>query len=128
MRSHRNRLRLIFSPTAGGGLTGCATRLACRCEQRHGSRAHLARGGARAHFSVRDAISERPVATLSLIWIDDYWHIDQLKGLRNAEVAIHQAIYFDGEETVIDIEMTELYFAAQELPLRYRRAWAVEQH
>ncbi len=82
--------------------------------------AHLARGGARAHFSVRDAISERPVATLSLIWIDDYWHIDQLKGLRNAEVAIHQAIYFDGEETVIDIEMTELYFAAQELFQRYR--------
>jgi hypothetical protein len=62
-----------------------------------------------------------------LIWIDDYWHIDQLKGLRNADVAIHQAIYFDGEETVIDTEMTELYFAAQEL-LRYRRAWAMEQH
>lgn len=79
-------------------------------------------------FSVRDAISGQPVATLSLIWIDDYWRIDQLKGLRNAEVAIHQAIYFDGEETVIDIEMTELYFAAQELLLRYRRAWAMEQH
>ena len=28
--------------------------------------------------------------------------------------------YFDGEETVIDIELTELYFAAQELLLRYR--------
>ena len=40
---------------------------------------------------MRDAISERPVATLSLIWIDDYRHIDQLKGLRNAEVAIHVA-------------------------------------
>ena len=77
---------------------------------------------------MRDAISERPVATLSLIWIDDYWHIDQLKGWRNAEGAIHQAIYFDGEETVIDIEMTELYFATQELLLRYRRAWAMEQH
>jgi hypothetical protein len=48
--------------------------------------------------------------------------------LRNAEVAIHQAIYLDGEETVIDIEVTELYFAAQELLLRYRSAWAMEQH
>ena len=36
--------------------------------------------------------------------------------------------HFDGEETVIDIEMTELYFAAQELLQRYRSAWAMEQH
>ena len=79
-------------------------------------------------FSVRDAISEQSVATLSLIWIDNYRHLDQLKGLRNTEVAIHDAIYFDGEEAVIDIEMTELYFAAQELLQRYRSACAMEQH
>jgi len=88
----------------------------------------ICRGDIARVFSVRDTISERPVATLSLIWIDDYWHLDQLKGVRNAEVAHYEEICFDGDETVVAIEMTEMYFAAQELLQRYRKAWLMERH
>ena len=48
-------------------------------------------------FSVRDALTQKRIATLSLIWEIDYWHFDQMKGVRNAEVAWDELTYFNGE-------------------------------
>lgn len=74
-------------------------------------------------FSVRD-ISGHRVATASLIWRDDYWHLEQVKGHENAEVLESENTYFDGNSTVTELAPTELYFVGQEILQRYRSAWS----
>lgn len=74
-------------------------------------------------FSVRDALSQKRIATLSLIWEDDYWHLDQVKGFRNAEIACNERSFFDGEQTVTELYLTDLYYAAMELVELYRDEW-----
>lgn len=74
-------------------------------------------------FSVRDADGNR-VATLSLIWRDDYWHLEQIKGHRNAEVLESEDTYYDGNSTVTVLEPTELYYVGQEVLRQYRQAWS----
>lgn len=76
-------------------------------------------------FSVRDALTQTRIATLSLIWSSNYWHLDQLKGLRNTEVICEELTFFDGERTVTGSELTDIYFAALELVQRYREAWLI---
>jgi hypothetical protein len=74
-------------------------------------------------FSVRDAMTMERVATLSLIWEDDYWHLDQIKGMRNVEVVCQELTHFDGEQTVTEIFVADVHYAAMELVQRYREAW-----
>jgi hypothetical protein len=74
-------------------------------------------------FSVRDALNLERVATLSLIWENDYWHLDQIKGMRNVEVICQELTHFDGEQTVTEILVTDVHYAAMELVQRYREAW-----
>lgn len=78
-------------------------------------------------FSVRDALTMQRVATLSLIWENDYWRFDQMKGVRNTEVVCEERTYFDGEQLEIDIDFTDLHYAAQELIQLYREAWLQAQ-
>lgn len=74
-------------------------------------------------FSVRDALTQKRIATLSLIWENDYWHLDQIKGLRNCEVDCVELTYFNGERMVTETEFTDLHYAALELVQCYRMAW-----
>lgn len=73
-------------------------------------------------FSIRDLACRR-VATASLIWRDDYWHLDQIKGPRNAEVLESERTFFDGDSTVTVIEQTEVYYVGHEVLRLYRQAW-----
>lgn len=73
-------------------------------------------------FSMRD-LAGRRVATASLIWRDDYWHLDQIKGPRNAEVLESECTFFDGDSTVALIEETEVYYVGHEVLRLYRQAW-----
>lgn len=74
-------------------------------------------------FSIRDLSGHR-LATASLIWREDYWHLEQIKGLRNAEVLESESTFFDGSSRVTLLEPTELYYIGQEILLRYRCAWS----
>lgn len=74
-------------------------------------------------FSVRDALTQKRIATLSLIWENNYWHFDQMKGVRNAEVVWEELTYFTGEVTVTNMDFTDLHYAALELVQCYREAW-----
>lgn len=78
-------------------------------------------------FSVRNAADQKRIATLALECWNDEWQLEQVKGLRNGEV-LHQALtYFDGEQTVSDIQFTDLYYAAMYLVQHYREAWREKQ-
>lgn len=101
----------------GRGMNNCVGRYDELC---HG-------GGVRV-FSIQNEFGTR-VATASLIWRDDYWYLDQVKGWANAEVVEDEEIpLFNGDSTVIHIEQTDLYFVAQELLQRYRSAWSERLH
>ena len=84
------------------------------------------RGLARV-FSIRDLSGNR-VATASLIWLDDYWHLEQVKGHENAEVLESEETFFNGNSTVTQLEPTELHFVGQEILQRYRSAWSDRLH
>ena len=73
-------------------------------------------------FSIRD-LSNKRMATISLLWRDDYWHLEQIKGLQNADVLESESTFFDGNTTVTLLEPTELHFVSQEVLRRYRSAW-----
>jgi len=74
-------------------------------------------------FSVRNAADQKHIATLALECWNNEWKLEQVKGLRNAEV-LHQALtYFDGDQTVSDIQFTDLYYAVMYLVQHYREAW-----
>ena len=76
-------------------------------------------------FSIRDALSQMRIATLSLIWENNYWQLDQMKGPRNTEVICNERTYFNGEQTVTETDFTDLHYAALELVQRYREAWLI---
>lgn len=73
-------------------------------------------------FSMQDLVGRR-IATASLIWRDDYWHIDQIKGAHNAEVLESEHTFFDGDSTETLIEQTEVYYVGHEILRLYRQAW-----
>lgn len=79
------------------------------------------RGLARV-FSIRDLFGHR-VATASLIWRNDYWHLEQVKGVMNGNVLDCVETFFDGESTMTAMEPTDLYFVSQTLLQSYRSAW-----
>jgi hypothetical protein len=72
-------------------------------------------------FSIRDLLDRR-LATMSLKWANDYWRLDQLGGVRSADVGLIVETYFDGERTVTRIEQAELYYVAHEVLRLYRHA------
>lgn len=80
-----------------------------------------AKGRARV-FSIRDLIG-KPLATMSLIFQDEHWHLEQIKGVANAEVCTSEEMYYDGEHTVTQLDMTDMYYVAYDVALRYRKAW-----
>jgi hypothetical protein len=73
-------------------------------------------------FSTRDPLDHR-VATLSLVFRDDYWHLEQIKGFANKDVSITEDVYYDGERTVVQNDMTDLHYVAHEVLRCYRKAW-----
>ena len=79
------------------------------------------RGEARV-FSVRDSEAHR-VATISLAWKDDYWYLEQMKGMANEEVQHLQSAY-EGDALEGSLEPTDLYYVGQEVLQRYRAAWS----
>lgn len=87
-----------------------------------GSYEKLCRDGFIRVFSIRDLLGNR-VATLSLLFYDGDWHLEQIKGYSNAEVCIAEEVYYDGEQTQTWIEMTDLHYVAYEVLRCYRKAW-----
>lgn len=73
-------------------------------------------------FSVRNLLGHR-VATLSLIFRDDYWHLEQIKGVANEDVSIAEELYYDGDRTVTQLDMTDMHYVAHEVLRCYRGAW-----
>lgn len=73
-------------------------------------------------FSVRDSVARR-IATVSLVWQDDYWQLEQVKGPSNAEVLHTTRGNCECESMTESLELTDLYFVSQEILQRYRVAW-----
>lgn len=73
-------------------------------------------------FSVCDALGGKRLATMSLMMEDDRWNIEQIRGLRNSEVIRQEHTYFDGEQLITELELSDLHYAAMELVEMYRRA------
>lgn len=46
-------------------------------------------------FSIRDLMEKRS-ATQSLVFRDNYWHLEQVKGVENAEVCISEDVFYRG--------------------------------
>lgn len=65
-------------------------------------------------FSIRDLDNKR-VATMSLVFDQYGWHLDQIKGPGNAEVIYTEDTFFSGERTETVREYSELYYVAQEV-------------
>lgn len=75
-------------------------------------------------FSIQNQSGNR-LATASLIWRNDYWHLEQVKGYDNAEVLEAEERCFSvGKSTLVQIEPPEIYFVCQELLQRYRSVWS----
>ncbi len=64
-----------------------------------------AEGRARV-FSIRDLMGNR-VATMSLIFWGDNWHFEQVMGFANANVLTSEDVYYDGDGTVTQNDVTE---------------------
>lgn len=73
-------------------------------------------------FSVRDLLGQRRLATLSLIFGHDGWCLDQIKGYKNTDVLNLEHVYFDGDQLITEVTLTDLYYAGMELLEMYRRA------
>lgn len=73
-------------------------------------------------FSVRDILGQRRLATLSLIHEHDRWCLDQIKGIRNSDVINQEQIYFDGDQLITYLSLTDLFYAGMELVDIYRQA------
>lgn len=78
-------------------------------------------------FSIQDLSGNR-IATASLIWLDDYWYLEQVKGYGNAEVLEGEETFCNGHSIITQLEPTELYFVSQEILQRYRSAWSDGLH
>lgn len=73
-------------------------------------------------FSIRDLMGKR-LATMSLVFRDDYWHLEQVRGVANAEVCTSEEVYYDGERTVTQVDMADMHFVAYDVARCYRKAW-----
>ena len=73
-------------------------------------------------FSIRDLMGNR-VATMSLIFRDDNWRLEQIKGYANEEICQSEEVYYDGERTVTQIDVTDFHFIAYEIMRLYLKAW-----
>lgn len=84
-----------------------------------GSHDVLCAAGTYLVFSIRDLDNNR-LATMSLVFDQYGWHLDQIKGLGNAEVIYTEATFYSGERTEIVREYSDLYYVAQEILRQYR--------
>jgi hypothetical protein len=73
-------------------------------------------------FSIRNLVDQR-IATMSLVFQDHTWQLDQVSGLDNAEVCLSEEVIYDGEQTETLLDMTEIHSVACEVVRLYRRAW-----
>jgi hypothetical protein len=80
-----------------------------------------AHGRARV-FSIRDLMGKR-LATMSLVFKNDYWQLEQIKGVANEEVCISEEIFYDGERTVTQLDVTDFHYIACDVLRRYRKDW-----
>ena len=80
-----------------------------------------AKGRARV-FSIRDLLGHR-VATLSLVFRDEYWHLEQIKGFANEDVSRTEEVYYDRDCTMTQVDMTDMYYVAYDVAHCYRKAW-----
>jgi hypothetical protein len=65
-------------------------------------------------FSILDLDNKR-LATLSLVFDQYGWHLDQIKGPGNAEVICTEETFYSGERTETVLNYTDLYFVSQEI-------------
>ncbi len=70
-------------------------------------------------FSIRD-LDNRRLATMSLVFDQYGWHLDQIKGPGNAEVIYTEETFYSGERTETVREYSDLYYVAQEILRQYR--------
>lgn len=70
-------------------------------------------------FSIRDLDNKR-LATMSLVFDQYGWHLDQIKGSENAEVIYIEETFYSGERTETVREYSDLYYVAQEILRQYR--------
>lgn len=80
-----------------------------------------AKGRARV-FSIRDLMGNR-VATMSLVFWGDYWHLEQIRGAANAEVCTSEEVYYNGNRTETQLDMTDFHYIAHDVLRCYRQAW-----
>lgn len=73
-------------------------------------------------FSIRDWSGKR-VATVSLIWDDRPWCLEQIKGQGYTDVLEDEKTFFDGNSTATQTEPTELYYVAHEIARLHLSAW-----
>lgn len=76
--------------------------------------------GTYAVFSILD-LDNRRQATMSLVFDQHGWHLEQIKGRKNAEVIYVEKTYYSGERTETVQEFTDLYYVAQEILRQYRK-------
>lgn len=70
-------------------------------------------------FSIRNLGNKR-LATMSLVFDQYGWHLDQIKGPGNAEVIYTEETFYSGERTETVREYSDLYYVAQEILRQYR--------
>lgn len=87
-----------------------------------GTYAQYCRGDWLRVFSIRDALEGKRLATLSLMLEDDRWNLEQIKGFRNSEVISQEQTYFDGEQIITELSLSDLHYAAMEFVEMFRRA------
>lgn len=81
-----------------------------------------AKGLARV-FSIRDQRGDR-VATVALVFGEDQWYLEQIRGVSNSDVCYWEEEYFDYEieQALMRMDMTDLHYVAHEVARCYRQA------
>ena len=79
-----------------------------------GSHDVLCAAGIYLVFSIRNLDNKR-LATMSLVFDQFGWHLDQIKGLGNAEVVYTEETFYSGERTETSRECSDLNYIAQEI-------------
>lgn len=79
----------------------------------------LCAAGAYQVFSIRD-LNNRRLATMSLVFDQHGWHLDQIKGPENAEVTYTEETFYSGERTETTYEPSDLSYVTQEILRQYR--------
>lgn len=73
-------------------------------------------------FSIRDLMGNC-LATMSLVFRNDYWYLLQIKGDSNEEVRTSEDVFYDGEHTVTQLDVTDFHYVAYDVLRCYRKAW-----